>query len=132
MNTGLISQNSPYSAIQTMEKIASLVQANGMTIFMRLDHAQNAKTIGLSLRPTELIVFGNPKAGTILMEDNQATGLDLPLKALVWEDESCKTWVTYEDPRWISARHQLTSSAGPIVNSIAESIKELIETALAE
>jgi len=132
MNTGLITQASPYSVKETIERIASLVQSKGMTIFSRIDHAENAIQVGLPLRPTELIVFGNPKAGTILMQDNQISGLDLPFKVLAWEDESGKTWLTYNDPAWIAERHHLSDRSTPTVNSIKKGIEGIVETATKE
>jgi uncharacterized protein (DUF302 family) len=130
MNTGLITQASQFSAKETMERMASLIQSKGMTIFSRIDHGENATQVGLHLRPTELIVFGNPKAGTILMQDSQVSGLDLPFKALAWEDESGKTWLTYNDPAWIAERHHLSDQSSPMVNSIKKGIEAIVEAVI--
>ena len=82
-----------------------------MTVFARVDHAANATAAGMSLRPTELVIFGNPKGGTVLMQDQQRAGIDLPLKALVWEDADGRVSVTYNDPAWIARRHSIGHAA---------------------
>src|SRR5262249_56845935 len=90
---------------ETMDRLEAAVKAKGLTIFARIDHAAGAAEVGLSLRPTAVLIFGNAKAGTPLMQSNQTTGIDLPLKALVWQDESGKTWLSYNDPNWLANRH---------------------------
>jgi uncharacterized protein (DUF302 family) len=132
MDTGLITVASPFSVKETIERMLALIQSKGMTIFSRIDHAENAIQVGLHLRPTELIVFGNPKAGTILMQDNQVSGIDLPFKALAWEDESGKTWLTYNDPAWIKERHHLSDQSGAMINSIKKGIEGIVDTATKE
>src|ERR1700693_135503 len=89
----------------TMSRLEAAVKARGMTVFARIDHAAGATGAGLSLRPTEVLIFGNAKAGTPLMQSVQTVGLDLPLKALVWQDASGKTWLSYNDPSWLAKRH---------------------------
>ena len=108
---GLISVDSKYSARETTERLLAALPARNMTVFGRVDHAANATAAQMTLRPTELIIFGNPKGGTVLMQDRQRAGIDLPLKALVWEDADGKTWVTYNDPAWIARRHGLDNDA---------------------
>ena len=81
--------------------------ARNMMVFARIDHAANATAAGMSLRPTEVVLFGNPKGGTVLMQDQQTAGIDLPLKALVWEDAGGKAWLGYNDPHWLAQRHGL-------------------------
>jgi uncharacterized protein (DUF302 family) len=104
---GLITVPSSFGPKETMDRLETEVTAKGLTIFARVDHAAGAAQVGLSLRPTELLIFGNAKGGTPLMQSNQEVGVDLPLKALVWEDTAGKTWLTYNDPRWIAKRHGL-------------------------
>jgi uncharacterized protein (DUF302 family) len=111
INDGLISVDSKYSARETTERLLAALPARNMTVFGRVDHAANATAAGMALRPTELIIFGNPKGGTILMQDRQRAGIDLPLKALVWEDADGKAWITYNDPAWIARRHGLDKDA---------------------
>jgi uncharacterized protein (DUF302 family) len=90
-----------------MDRLVTEVTAKGLTIFARIDHAAGAAQVRLPLRPTELLIFGNAKAGTPLMQSSQEVGIDLPLKMLVWEDAAGKTWLSYNDPRWIAKRHEL-------------------------
>lgn len=102
---GLIAVKSPFSPKETMDRLETLLQQKGMTIFARVDHAAGAKKIGKALRPTELLIFGNPQGGTPFMECAQTVGIDLPLKALVWEDASGQVWLGYNDPAFLAARH---------------------------
>lgn len=104
---GLVTTNSSRGPKETMDRLVAELQAKGLTIFARIDHAAGAKDAGLPLRPTELVIFGNAKGGTPLMQANQAIGIDLPLKALVWQDASGTTWLSYNDPAWLAQRHGL-------------------------
>jgi uncharacterized protein (DUF302 family) len=90
-----------------MNRLETAVKAKGMTVFARIDHAAGAASAGLPLRPTELVIFGNAKGGTPLMQSVQTIGIDLPLKALVWQDAAGKTWLSYNDPEWLAKRHGL-------------------------
>ncbi len=101
---GLITTASAHSFAETLQRLEAALQDRGMTIFARVDHAAGAASVNLSLRPTTLLVFGNPKGGTPLMLVAQKIGLELPLKILVWEDESGKSWFTYDDPPWQARR----------------------------
>jgi uncharacterized protein (DUF302 family) len=105
---GLTITESPHPPKETMDRLADAVAKRGIEIFARIDHAGAAQKVGLSLRPTEVLIFGNPLAGTPLMLKAQTMGIDLPLKALVWQDDAGKTWVGSNDPVWIAARHGLT------------------------
>lgn len=104
---GLVSVKSPHSVKQTMDRLESVVTAAGMKVFTRVDHAAGAATIGKQLRPTELLIFGNPKGGTPFMECAQTVGIDLPVKALVWQDEAGQVWLGYNDPAFIAKRHEV-------------------------
>jgi uncharacterized protein (DUF302 family) len=104
---GLIMVPSSYGPKETTDRLVTEVTGKGLTIFARIDHAAGAAQVGIPLRPTELLIFGNAKAGTPLMQSNQAVGIDLPLKVLVREDAAGKTWLSYNDPRWIAKRHEL-------------------------
>lgn len=108
---GLTTIPSSYGPKDTMNRLEAAVKAKGMTVFARIDHAAGATAVGLSLRPTEVLIFGNAKAGTPLMQSVQTIGLDLPLKALVWQDISGKTWLSYNDPAWLAKRHGLSGEA---------------------
>lgn len=102
---GLISLESPYSVKATMDRLQSVVKKAGMKVFARINHSAGAAKIGKKLRPTELLIFGNPKGGTPFMECAQTVGIDLPVKALVWKDEAGKVWLGYNDPAYIAKRH---------------------------
>jgi uncharacterized protein (DUF302 family) len=104
---GLITVQSSHGPVETMDRLVAEVRAKGLTVFARIDHASGAKEVGLTLQPTELVIFGNAKGGTPLMQSNQEIGIDLPLKALVWQDASGVTWISYNDPAWLAKRHGL-------------------------
>ncbi len=102
---GLITLPRAHGAKATADRLAAEVTAKGMTVFARIDHAAGANEVGMALRPTEVLIFGNARGGTPLMQAEQTIGIDLPLKALVWEDADGKVWLTYNDPGWIAQRH---------------------------
>jgi uncharacterized protein (DUF302 family) len=104
---GLTTIRSSFGPQDTMNRLETAVKAKGMTVFARIDHAAGATAAGLSLRPTEVLIFGNAKGGTPLMQSVQTIGIDLPLKALVWQDASGATWLSYNDPDWLAERHGL-------------------------
>src|SRR5437762_11691348 len=116
---GLTSIRSRFSPKETMDRLEAEVRAKGMTVFARIDHAAGAAEVGLNLRPTELIIFGNARGGTPLMQSAQTIGIDLPLKALVWQAAAGKTRISYDEPKWIAQRHGVTH-AEPIVNKLAD------------
>jgi len=106
---GLTTLKSSHGPKETVERLVAEVEAKGLTVFARIDHAAGARDAGLALRPTELVIFGNAKGGTPLMQANQAIGIDLPLKALVWQEASGDTWLSYNDPAWLAQRHGVGS-----------------------
>jgi uncharacterized protein (DUF302 family) len=108
---GLITRASPYDWAETARRLRAAVADAGLTVFAEIDHAKGAQEIASPLRPTLLLIFGNARGGTPLMLKQQTTGLDLPLKALIWEDEDGAAWVTYNEPRWIAERHGLGPDA---------------------
>ncbi|WGJ13564.1 DUF302 domain-containing protein [Methylocapsa sp. D3K7] len=110
---GLTTIPSSFGPKDTADRLEAEIKAKGMTVFARIDHASGAAEAGLPLRPTELLIFGNAKAGTPLMQASQATGIDLPLKALVFEDAASNVWLAYNDPRWIAQRHGLAAADIP-------------------
>ncbi|MEI9863915.1 MAG: DUF302 domain-containing protein [Limisphaerales bacterium] len=116
---GLTAIESDFGPKETMDRLEADIKKEGITVFARINHAALAAEAGLVLHPTELIIFGNPHAGTPLMRVNQTMGIDLPLKALVWEDATGKTWLTYNEPSWLARRHSLGIEAGP-TNQIME------------
>jgi uncharacterized protein (DUF302 family) len=108
---GLTTIPSSYGPEDTMNRLEAAVAAKGMTVFARIDHAAGASAVGLLLRPTEVLIFGNAKAGTPLMQSAQTIGIELPLKALVWQDISGKTWLSFNDPALLAQRHGLSGEA---------------------
>jgi uncharacterized protein (DUF302 family) len=111
---GLKTLKSNFGPEKTMERLEAEIKAHGMTIFARINHAALAAGVGLDLRPTEVILFGNPRGGTPLMQAKQTLGIDLPLKALVWQDDSGQTWLSYNEPEWLAKRHELAGMDGPL------------------
>ena len=104
---GLTTVPSNLGPLETMARIEAGIKAHGMNIFARVNHAALAAEAGLALRPTEVILFGNPRGGTPLMQASQTMGIDLPLKILVWQDASGQTQVSYNEPAWLAQRHQI-------------------------
>jgi uncharacterized protein (DUF302 family) len=102
---GLITIRSSCGPKETMNRLEAEVKTKGLTVFAHIDHAAGAAAVGLPLGPTDLLIFGNAKGGTPLMQSIQTVGIDLPLKVLVWQDASGNTWLSYNDPNWIAKRH---------------------------
>lgn len=123
----LISVACEGSVPDVTDRFVKLIEANGLQVFLRLDHAANAKSVGMALRPTILLIFGHPKGGTPLMQDQQTTGLDLPFKLLVWEDAQSKSWVTYADPEGLIARHGLSPASSATVNTIKTGVARMVQ-----
>jgi len=126
---GLVSVQSRSPAPETVERLLSVLAKRKLTVFARVDHAAGAASVGLQLRPTELVIFGNPQGGTALMQDRQSAGIDLPLKALIWQDSDSKTWLTYNDPNWIAQRHSLGTSSAPAVKAMAALLAAIAQEA---
>lgn len=121
---GLIAAESPHNPKQTMDKLEAVVKERGLNVFARIDHAAGARKIGKSLRPTEVLIFGNPQGGTPFMECAQSLGIDLPLKALVWEDTESRTWIGYNDPAYLAARHGVEDCA--VVPNLQAALKSVM------
>ena len=115
---GLMTIASSLGPKETMDRLEAEIKAKGLTVFARIDHAAGAAQVALPLRPTELLIFGNARSGTPLMQSSQTAGIDLPLKCLVWQDEAGKTWLSYNDPGWIARRHGLAAAADAAVKAM--------------
>jgi len=102
---GFISKLSPHSVPETIQRLSALLKSKGVAIFALIDHSGEAEKAGLKMRPTQLLIFGNPKGGTPLMLAAPSTAIDLPLKALVWEDADGKVWLSYNSPDYLQQRH---------------------------
>jgi len=135
--SGLLSIRSRNAVKATVDRLEASLKAKGITVFARIDHAAGGAAVGMPLRPTELLLFGNPSAGTPLMQAEQTIGIDLPLKALVWEDESGSVWIAYNDPAWLAMRHGLRhdttdavhAMAGVAVHAMAGALEKFAEVA---
>jgi len=122
---GLITVSSAFGPDETMKRLEAEVLAKGMMVFARVDHAAGAAGAGLQLRPTDLLIFGAAKGGTPLMQAAQTIGIDLPLKALVWQDEAGKTFLSYNDPAYLTHRHGLADQARSVVNAMTGALKAI-------
>ncbi len=126
---GLTTVPSIHGAKETMDRLEAEVKAKGLTVFARIDHSAGAKEVGMALRPTELLIFGNARGGTPLMQALQTAGIDLPLKALVWEDPGGKVWLSYNEPTWIAQRHGEAASVSEVTSRLAGALAALAKTA---
>jgi len=111
---GMTSIRSSFGPKETIDRLEVEIRAKGMEVFVRIDHAAGAAKVGLTLAPTELIIFGNARGGTPLMQSVQTVGIDLPLKILVWQDTANKTWLSYNEPSWIAQRHGVVGTESTI------------------
>jgi uncharacterized protein (DUF302 family) len=126
---GLVTLRSNYGPKDTMDRLEAEVKAKGLTVFAQVDHAAGAAAVGLPLLPTDLLIFGNARGGTPLMQSAQTIGLDLPLKILVWQDATGATWLSYNDPSWLATRHGLSADVEAAVNALTTAIHALAKAA---
>jgi uncharacterized protein (DUF302 family) len=127
---GLTTLESKHGPKETMDRLAAAVTARGMTVLARIDHAEAAAKAGLKLRPTEVLIFGNPKAGTLLMQATQIIGIDLPLKALVWQDEAGKSWLGYVEPAWLAKRYGADTGTDAVQGAMGAAIAAVAQEAI--
>ena len=125
---GLISVKSSHDVKATADRLENILKQKGMTVFIRINHAAGARKAGQDLRPTELVVFGNPKIGTALMQCNRSVAIDLPQKALIWQDDKEQVWLTYNDPDYLAQRHGL-DACGQVINTVAEALSNFARAA---
>jgi len=125
---GLIVHQSAFNPKQTMDKFETLAKQKGLNIFARINHSAGAQKIGKQLPATELLIFGNPKGGTPLMECAQTAGIDLPLKVLVWQDKDNKVWLGYNDMTFIANRHNIKEC--PAINKLQQALAGLVKQAI--
>jgi uncharacterized protein (DUF302 family) len=126
---GLIEVKSANTVKDTISKFEATAKERGLIIFARIDHAAGAQKIGATLRPTELLIFGNPQGGTPLMACAQSAGIDLPLKALAWEDASGQVWLGYNDPQYLLARHGV-KECGAVAQNLRKALEGLAAPAI--
>ena len=128
---GLIACISKFGPKETMDRLAAAVTTRGISIVARIDHADAAAAIGMELRPTEVLIFGNPRAGTPLMQAIQTVGIDLPLKALVWQDADGTTRLAYNDPQWLARRHGVDAGLDRTLHAMADALAAVAKEATA-
>lgn len=121
---GLKALPSPHSVKVTLDRFETATKARGLNVFARIDHAAGAQKIGKPLRPTEVLIFGNPQGGTPLMECAQSAGIDLPLKALAWQDAQGAVWLGYNEPRYLMHRHR-AGECQPAVDNVTRALEAL-------
>ena len=125
--TNLVTKPSQYSVPETIDRIERAVTAKGMQIFVRIDHSGEAKKVGLAMRPTQLLIFGNPKGGTAFMVAKPTAAIDLPMKALAWEDEDGKVWLTYNSPELLHARHGVPAELTVQLDAVGKLLEATVE-----
>jgi uncharacterized protein (DUF302 family) len=129
VSDGMITVESGFPVPETIDRLAAAVAQAGLVVFARIDHGQGAREAGLELRPTELLIFGHPRGGTPLMLDCQLAGIDLPFKALSWEDEDGRVWLAWNDAGWLARRHRLSTASAAAVQAIADGMSGLARIA---
>lgn len=127
---GLAIYPSLYGPTETMDRLRGALTSRDITVLARIDHAQAAAKVGMTLRPTEVIIFGNPRAGTPLMQARQTIGIDLPLKALVWQDDEGKAWLAYNKPTWLATRHGVEAGADRFLRAMTETLDAVAREAV--
>jgi uncharacterized protein (DUF302 family) len=124
---GMIHLTSPYSVPETLRRLESLLQARGLAIFARIDHSGEAEKAGLKMRSTQLLIFGSPKQGTPLMVASPTLAIDLPLKALAWEDASGKVWLSYNAPEYLRQRHNIPDELLKNISGVGALLQKALE-----
>jgi uncharacterized protein (DUF302 family) len=119
MADGLITLASPFGPRETLDRLLDAVVRHGMTVLAHVDHAAAAKAVGLQLRPADVVLFGNPRAGTPLMQAAPTMAIDLPLRALVWQDEAGAVWLSYNAPAWLAGRHGVAVDI-PVIGTMTD------------
>src|SRR6202049_5265120 len=124
-DNGIVHLSSPYKVPETLKRLDSVLQSRGLTVFARIDHSGEAEKVGMKMHPTQLIIFGSPKGGTPVMVASPTLAIDLPLKALVWEDAGGKVWVSYNRGEYLKQRHNIQEELvkniaviGPLLESV--------------
>jgi len=126
-DNGLVHVRSPYSVRETLKRLESVLQAKKLTVFARIDHSGEAEKIGLQMRPTQLVIFGSPKAGTPLMVASPTLAIDLPLKALAWEDADGLVWLSYNSPEYLKRRHEIPDELVKNIAGVGAMLEKAVE-----
>ncbi len=130
-DNGLVEVQSAHDVATTADRLEQALQNKGMKIFVRINHAAGAATINKELLPTELVIFGNPKVGTPLMQCARSTGIDLPQKALIWQDQQGTTWFSYNDPQYLRSRHNI-QGCDPVLEKVSQALSNFAAAATAK
>lgn len=125
---GLTHVKSSHDVKNTADRLEAVLSEKGMTVFLRINHSEGARSVGKQLRPTELVIFGNPKVGAPLMQCGQTIGIDLPQKALIWQDESGQVWLTYNDPQYLASRHGIDACQA-VLDKVQTALKNFAQAA---
>ncbi len=125
---GLINIPSDFSVEETTNRLENILNEKGMTIFNQINHSDAAQKVGVELRKTQLIIFGNPKVGSPLMQCQQSVAIDLPQKAIIWEDDKSKVWISYNDPRYLGKRHNIIG-CDEVMNKVEKALSGITKTA---
>jgi uncharacterized protein (DUF302 family) len=126
--SGLIHIKSSHDVKNTAQRLEASLKEKGMIVFLRIDHSEGARKVEKKLRPTELVIFGNPKVGAPLMQCRQTVAIDLPQKALIWQDESGQVWLTYNDPQYLAMRHEINECKA-VLNKVRNALKNFAQAA---
>ncbi|MCI0504876.1 MAG: DUF302 domain-containing protein [Gammaproteobacteria bacterium] len=127
-DNGLITKKSKYSTSETLDRLEAALKEKGIAVALRWNHSEKGANVGIPLRPTELLLFGNPKLGTHFFTSKQTAGIDLPLKALAWEDEKGQVWLSYNDPFYIASRHGI-KDRDEIAKKMSDALNNLTSAA---
>jgi uncharacterized protein (DUF302 family) len=127
MNRGIVDIPSPYSVPETLARVEALLKEKGLAIFARIDHSGEAEKVGLKMRPTQLLIFGSPKAGTPMMVAAPSLAIDLPLKALAWEDGQGKVWLSYNAPEYLQQRHGFPADLMKNIAGVGALLEKAVE-----
>jgi uncharacterized protein (DUF302 family) len=128
---GLVNVQSTFKVKETADRMENILKEKGMTVFNRIKHSESAAKVGIELRDTELIIFGNPKVGSPLMKCQQSVAIDLPQKALIWEDDKAKVWISYNDPRYLEKRHNI-AGCEEVISKIKKALDGITKSAAAQ
>ena len=125
---GMINVPSAFTVEETADRMESVLDKKGMTVFSRIKHSEAAAKVGIELRETELIIFGNPKVGSPLMNCQQSVAIDLPQKALIWKDKNSRVWISYNDPEYLKKRHNI-SGCDEVLSKIGKALSGITKAA---
>jgi uncharacterized protein (DUF302 family) len=128
---GLVHVESPYDVSQTADRLEQILTNKGMTIFNRINHSEAAQKVGVELRTTELLIFGNPKAGSPLMKCQQTAAIDLPQKALIWQDANRTVRITYNDPAYLQTRHDI-QGCNKVLDKVSSILAKVTKAAVSQ